>query len=472
MTPRAPLGLLCIAALLGCPADDTPPAGDTGSSSGGGGSSTSLPPPADGSTTAPATTDGSGSAGDASGSTGPAAVCGDEVVGGDEQCDDGNVDNGDDCYANCTVPFELAWELSLDIAGLDDFASEAVTDAAGNIYVAGSTTVTPGDEDMWIQQITADGRAGWSYIAAGPGMDLDHFRSIAWLDDHLIAAGGTTTMTGYDAMVRRIDPSDQSLVWEVTFDGPSDVEQDEVISDVTVTADGNIVVAGNIGATDESLDAWVALLDDTGALQWEMTYDGAQGLYDAAAGVVVADDGTIHVVGREDGASSDIGFHATYDQAGTQLSMEPLSFVASDIAVDPGSGAFVVAGYGGGAGVSGCNVRYYDPSFSEQWVVGSSGTPAVACFGVTFGPDGDIYTAGQSVVVGQQGNYWVGRIRADAELLWHDSHNNRLDLYDSANYLLTDDTGAAISVGFEFVSGQGQNLFMRKYVQGPTPPPK
>ncbi len=471
MIPRAPLGL-CIAALLGCPADDATPSSDTGSSSSAGDDSTSLPPPADGSTTSTVTSDGSGSSGDATGSTGASAVCGDDEVTGDEQCDDGNVDNGDDCYSNCTVPYELAWELSLDVGGLDDFAFEAITDAAGNLYLAGSTTVAPGDPDMWIQQVTPEGRAGWSYIAAGPAMDFDQFRSLVWLDGDLLATGGTTTATGYDAIVQRIDPTDQSLVWSATFDGPSDVADDEVIVDLAVTADGNIVVVGNVGATDEGVDAWVALLDDTGALQWEATYAGAAGMSDIAQGVVVADDGTIHVVGRENGAGADTGFHATYDPSGTELAIEPLSFVASDIAMDAATGAFVVAGFGGGAGVSGCNVRYYDATFAEQWVVGSSSTPAGACFGVSVGPDGDVYTAGQAIVAGQQGNYWVGRIRADGELLWHDSHNDRLDLNDSASYLLADDTGAAISVGFEFVSGEGTNLFMRKYTQGPTPPPK
>src|SRR5690606_24228087 len=133
----------------------------------------------------------------------------------------------------------------------DDLSFEVVTDDAGNLYIGGWTDVDIGDADIWIQQITPDGRLGWSYTYAGAAGGDDIGFALAWAGTDLVIAGIEAMPAGADdAVVIRVDPSDQSTVWAVQFDGPSDAEHGDRVSDVAVAPDGSIVVAGAMSVDD------------------------------------------------------------------------------------------------------------------------------------------------------------------------------------------------------------------------------
>ena len=65
-----------------------------------------------------------------------AAVCGDKILAGTEQCDDGNTQSGDGCSSTCT--FEAGWSCS-STKGLDsqcfpicDPTGTTIADSLGN----------------------------------------------------------------------------------------------------------------------------------------------------------------------------------------------------------------------------------------------------------------------------------------------------------------------------------------------------
>jgi cysteine-rich repeat protein len=472
--PPASITLLASLALTaGCGDDST--AADTTTGDSGDGSTTDAPTATNPSTTTATTGNDTTTATETGAdSTGAGSVCGDDLVEGDEQCDDGDVEDGDACYSNCTIAYEVAWEISLDMGVANDNGIEGVTDAEGNIYVAGATDVAVGDSDIWVQQITPDGRPGWSFTYAGVVGGDDFASSIEWLEGDLIVGGQVSAFPGYDAIVLRIDPSDQSVVWDATFDGPADAENDDRIRDLAIGADGTIAVGGTLSVDGEDGNAWTATLDGTGALQWERFRNGAASDIDTTLGVAVAADGTVHAIGWElSGSGQLVGFRAAYDATGTELANENVQYLPIDIAIDPSRGAIAVVGAEvSGATLDDCMVRVFDASYTEQWVthVNGAGNSTDQCNGVTVGPEGDLYVAGFTTEIGRQDNYWVGRFRASGELLWANAYNNaELDISEFANYLVVDDDGNAIGIGRENQFGEGINLFMRKYTQGPPP---
>jgi cysteine-rich repeat protein len=422
--------------------------------------------PGDDTTTAPPATD--------SGSTGPAFECGNEVVEAGEECDDGNADNGDACYADCTIAYEIAWTQSVHGGTADDLSFEVVTDDAGNLYLGGWTDVDVGDSDVWIQQLTPDGRPGWSYTYAGAAGGNDSGFALAWAGTDLVIAGiEAMPMGGEDGLVVRVDPSDQSTVWAVQFDGPSDSEFGDRISDVAVAADGTIVVAGTMSVDDSELDGWVAKLDADGALLWEHTHAGAFAGEDGGSGVGVDGDGNVHAVGYETLSMTMLaGWYASYDADGNEAGTDALAYVANDIAVAP-DGTIAVAGReDSDTGFVDGVVYAYNNAFEQQWVAVVDGPAGDfdALNGVVIGIDGTIYAAGSVLEVNRQDNFWAGRFSVTGEPLWSDVYNNdRLDIQDIGLSMAVDGEGNAIAVGRENQLGQGFNAFVRKYVQGPAP---
>jgi len=75
------------------------------------------------------TTDGTSTGGDTEGDTGPGGACGDGVVGGLEECDDGNLADGDGCSANCTLEgiSEACADKPMDPLVIDDAAIDGDT---------------------------------------------------------------------------------------------------------------------------------------------------------------------------------------------------------------------------------------------------------------------------------------------------------------------------------------------------------
>jgi cysteine-rich repeat protein len=120
-----------------------------------------------------AMTGGMGGAGGAP----PAPYCGDDIVNGNEECDDGNTDNGDGCASDCRVessevePNNTAAEASpftpnpyysakVD-SGDIDFVSFSVTTPNASIIVKtldiGNGACAKGEIDSFVEIIAADG---------------------------------------------------------------------------------------------------------------------------------------------------------------------------------------------------------------------------------------------------------------------------------------------------------------------------
>lgn len=95
---------------------------------------------------------------DTTGSAG--AGCGNEVVDGDEDCDDANDDPSDGCHL-CRASGTILWEAWNATPSNSDGVASLDIASDGSIYAAGAAGAGQGT-DMWLRKYSPDGEAIWT----------------------------------------------------------------------------------------------------------------------------------------------------------------------------------------------------------------------------------------------------------------------------------------------------------------------
>lgn len=184
----------------------------------------------------------------------------------------------------------------------------------------------------------------------------------------VVAGSATAALSGQpyggatDGFLRAYDPEGNEL-WTRQFGGP----KNQAVNGLSIRADGTIAV---VGSTEENLAGWPAANNGNGAFiqAYDLTgkrlwshgiVTGAASTAEAAYGVSFAPDGSIVVVGKEDGLVVESGVGIVgggtvpllvkYDAAGDQMWSRHTTFQASSyetwqhISID-GSGDVVTLG--------------------------------------------------------------------------------------------------------------------------------
>lgn len=142
-------------------------------------------------------------------------------------------------------------------AGSQDGASKVVTDAAGNVIVAGSTVSQAGSRsEMLVIKYSGAGQLLWTN-RYGPANSLDVATAMA-LDGR-----GNVVVTGYsdgakdnaDYYTAKYAAINGALLWEKRYGGPADSYH--LASAVAVDTSGNVVVTGTSYGTN-STDSYKA----------------------------------------------------------------------------------------------------------------------------------------------------------------------------------------------------------------------
>ena len=203
----------------------------------------------------------------------------------------------------------LLWNTFLGGSGVDWGQGGITVDAAGNSYVTGQsnatwgTPVTPhaGSWDGYAAKLDTDGSLQWSTFVGGSsnenglGIALDTVGNL-YVSGYNYEVGGVQ-----DAFVAKLNVSG-ALQWNVSFGGPGW----DIGYDIAVDAGGNCYVVGRSPAAwgspvspyVGSNDAFIAKLDVTGAMLWN-TFLGGSGQDDGSA-IVLDASGNVYVSGASD----------------------------------------------------------------------------------------------------------------------------------------------------------------------------
>ncbi len=292
--------------------------GDASSSSSSGvvGSTSETGPPtttgADNSTGAESSTGAGSSTGDP-GFDPPTPACGNGYLEAEEECDDGNRDDGDACNAACQVPCGLDLEL-LELAPTAQSAITGIQVAPapnGGFVVIGrvrEVTVdqedktTVGPREALVTAYDAAGEQLWQQKIGDPMGDLS-------------ASGGAVDSDGNVVLVASVDGADKSDIWigkRAAIDG-SELwtkiadgalpDGDDFGGAIAVTDTDDVIAVGQIRDKLNDTDVWVRKLAATdGATIWTTSWSGTPDngySIDIGGAVAVAPSGEVHVLARE-----------------------------------------------------------------------------------------------------------------------------------------------------------------------------
>lgn len=414
----------------------------------------------------PMTTLASSDGTDTSADTGSPAGCGDGVLGGLEQCDDGNDAPDDGCEPGCVLPSgEQVWAVELD-SGDDDVAYDVLVTDDGTIIAVGSRRLATG-LDTWIARYDPAGNPLDEQVLDFGGGDHDESIAISPLGLGYVLAG-VASVSGVedsdDALLVAVD-GDFAIVWSQRIDGGLDDRANAVS-----TASGGIAVAGHRAADGSFEDAWFAVYDTSGTEQWSHVDDGPDARADDAHGIAWLADGGLVVVGQEQTNFQDDLWIAAREADGSPRWEQLLDFEFGDDA------AFGVIADGDDMLVSG-SISSALTNSEEVWVArfaadGSAG--AVISYnsnGFVF--DGaedavvagtDVFVAGITAATDQQRNALVGRWPdVGGPPVWTAAFDGGPGLGDAAHAIARLPDGSIVAAGEVTVLGQGTNAWIRRW---------
>lgn len=430
-------------------------------------------------TTAGSTTVGPGTDSGADSTTGGPA-CGDGMLDDMEACDDGNIDGGDECRADCTLPVEELWTVTHDGPVSQRDTGTAVLPADdGTYYVLGTETNDVGMADVWLRHMNTDGTELWTRVYDGSAGSNDRAGDIVWhTSGDLLVVGEMTVdaAQGTDIFAMRVDATDGEPAWLQTFDGDGpENDDDDFASGAAVDADGNIYVLGHVRTSAQLGDIWLRKYDESGGELWTTTVNGGNDRSDFGNDVVVDAEGNVYAGGNtnEPNAGRDAWLRK-YDPDGAEIWTQThgdgaLDQSISALAID-GAGDIVAGGIAQGEG-SGLDawLRKYDLDGTEVWTQTYDwGTGDDTIAGVSIGPNDSILVAGSIGVGGESANVWLRKYDSTGVARWSASHDNaEASLADFGSDVAVDADGDIVVVGSETVSGQDRNIWIRKYREAP-----
>lgn len=387
-------------------------------------SSGDVVPPTTGDGTTSSSSSGESSSESGEAST-DAAACGDGVVAVDEVCDDGNVEDGDGCNADCQPSGRVLW--SDRWAGgtkLTDEALDCAVDEFGSIYVAGYTTLSKTDEDVWARTYSPGGDILWTQTYGGLAKTKDRGEAIVVDAAQLVYVAGHENVVdqGNNVWVRK-HAADGMPTWTETYD--SATSGNDAAYAATLTPEGDLLVVGAHTFAGQGIDAWLRKLSPEGATLWTRTYSGAAGLSDFGRAVAIDGSGYIFVAGEEDVAEEGSNmWTARFDPDGNLLWSRLYSGAAGldDVlygAAATDDGGVVVCGVEKATDLSIAFVRRYDADGLAMWTVTDEGVDATGanCYEVDVAGNGDVLIAGSEVTMGATRPRFQ-RMNADGALRW------------------------------------------------------
>lgn len=452
----------CLALLSACPPDTAQPtttAAETDATSTG--TPGTSGEPTTGGSSGPATTE------PGSTSTGPAPVCGDGIVDGDEPCDDGNDDAEDGCNSNCEPTAAVEWTKTIDFNKKNDGVGDVVVDATGRIIIAGWAGDPAGGADQLILVLDPEGNEVWKQTFDGEAGFDDFLVAVEVDDEGRIFAAGREGLSDTHAAhsLRVVDPDGAPLG---EFKEPN-VETDFATLQDLEIVDGTVYSVGYQENGDKGGQT-VFRAHDPAALAMPLWRADTNAGTFYASGQAIAHVGPDLLFAGFAGAK----FSETLPMTGRVTLDGVIAAVVVEDAPDAlwndiepigDAGDLLLAGRRvTGVTLPDAIVRRVTSDGGEVWTdVYDDNFLYDAIFSVAVGPDEAVLAGGVAVRKGENDNALVRRLSGDGAVRWTSLYNNPdLDLYEVV-------VGVAfgpdfvVAAGRSSVLGQGTDLWVRRF---------
>ncbi len=375
-------------------------------------------------------------------------------------------------------------------------------DAAGNVYVAGTSTGESSGPDFVILKYSSSGTRLWTARYSADSNSVENVFAMAADAGGNVWVTGTTALPamGRDALTVKYS-SDGSLLWAAQFGSPESLDAAYAIA---LDDAGNAYVAGQTGE-----DFLTIKYDAAGHQVWTAAFDGTGNSTDIARSIAVA--GTnVYVTGSSWNGSNLDFLTLKYDAQGNRLWNVSYDAGGSDsavaLAIDPWGNVLVAGNSYGTVTYDKYGNDYvvlkYDASGRRMWsarydgfmhaedyptalAVDAAGNVYVTGHSDYESPDSGVlsrqYDGSRSLVVDSEGNVYITSLGSgpfsgrDIAFIKYDALGNRVltaqyngveNSDDTPSALALDSVGNIYLAGTSFgVSDTGLDFVLVKYSQ-------
>jgi uncharacterized delta-60 repeat protein len=358
------------------------------------------------------------------------------------------------------------------VANASDTGSDVAVAPGGAVYVVGTYTHPTQEQNIWLRKYSSGGIVQWTevYDNSIPGGGMDFGRDVA------VAPDGTVYIVGYvesasDGMniwIRQYAP-DGTPGWTDTVDG-ADHDHDRAYG-IAVGPNGRLYVIGSTIVSGENTNIWLRKYTPAGSVKWTKIKNGPVNGADTGWAVAVSPNGrSVYAAG-----SIDVGMPGSnniwirkYSKKGkkkwtrTHDGPDSESDIPWSIAVAP-DGMVYVAGHEDAPDEGGhIWVRKYTPGGTVVWTRTHSGDSAEdRAHGVAVGSGGGVYVTGFKTIGGDS-RIWLRKYTSGGGVAWTKKYNQEA-FYDNGQGVAVSPNGAIYVAGSVYVTGEGQNIWIRKY---------
>lgn len=404
---------------------------------------------------------------------GAAAACGDGVLQGEEQCDDGNLSDSDACTAACKLPVcgdgVKSFGEACDDANLDDsdacLATCEVARCGDGFLRAGIEACDDGnvfDVDGCNSDCVVSGSQIRGLEDRGqPGVTV---RAQAVATDSLFNALVVGSKEGDGAWVRSLTPGG-ALQWMSLYNGPFGGKTEAL--GVATDSHRNVIVCGFQSGAAGDTDLWVRKYAEDGQVLWTWTHDEA-GADDKAYSVAVDQAGEVVIAGA---VSSEKGADIAVIKLGEDGTLRWMERIAGPsggedralgIATNGLNDVFVTGFESDGTGPVPWLAKFGSEG-DVMWEIKGGELLGQAGFAsaVAIAKYGDVVVTGaESTKFGQ--DLVLARFNIDGAPVWSRRYDGAFAGDDAGHDVLVDGAGDIVVCGEEGISG-GPTGLLRKY---------
>ncbi|MCI0449816.1 MAG: SBBP repeat-containing protein [Chlorobi bacterium] len=239
-----------------------------------------------------------------------------------------------------------------------DEAFAIFVDAAGNVYVTGSSQGTVGPngifDDLIVIKYSSSGSELWSFRYNGPSGGLDKGNSIVCDVSGNVYVVGTSwggsgsAGSGFDMVYLKLNSMGVSQ-WVNRYTSAGNA--DDELLDMKIDAGSYLYATGFEYSTGTNKNYWIMKYNSAGSIVWSRTYNGPDNDDDFGYSIAVDRSGNVVVAGKSDGGASSFDIATVkYNSAGVLQWTNRFNGVSNTIdegksvAVDS-AGNVYVAGY-------------------------------------------------------------------------------------------------------------------------------
>jgi uncharacterized delta-60 repeat protein len=356
---------------------------------------------------------------------------------------------------------DTAWVRKYNGTGShNDWGSDMVVDAQGNVYVTGRSQAPNDYDDCVTLKYNTNGVEQWvnRYNGSANLNDEGDYIAIDGQGNVYVAGCVSNANSTSDYLAIKYNSNGETL-WTRKYNGPGNGYDFPYA--IAVDGQANVYITGESQGSGTDAD-WATIKYNTNGLQqWVTRQNGSANLYDAAWGIAVDGSYNVYVTGQIQTSSSNSDMLTIkYNSNGSAVWMQTYDGTANGndcgnaIAVDNAGNAYITGESDGSNFYADYVTIKYSGFGTQQWVSRYNGPGNGDDFAVAIVVDnqGNSYITGLSTGISNYYDYATIKYNSNGDTVWVRRYNGPGDRDDRAWSIAVDNHGDVYITGDSYYS--------------------